>query len=266
MLPTNVVPSCSHINSSSEFILLQCNVRSITSRLGDLCYILNSYKCNVAFLSETWLLPNRSFTIPSYKLIRHDRADGYGGAAIAVQCNNQVRKIDINHNLLLQLESLDINLVGVELLDPRPFQIWSIYILPHSNITVNIIDSILKLVNSSDAIIAGDFNGHHFTWGSNSTDHSGNLIYSSLSSTNLCVLNNSSPTRINRPPHKHSVIDISIVSSNLFWSSTWETLEDPHGSDHIPIKISIPIHNLASNVHDITYNGINVNAINWTLF
>lgn len=56
--------------------------------------------------------------------------DGYGGVAIVIRNNNHVRKIYISYNLFLQLESLDINLVGVELLVPRQFQPGQFTFLP----------------------------------------------------------------------------------------------------------------------------------------
>lgn len=83
---------------------------------------------------------------------------------------------------------------------------------------------------------------------------------------NLCIHNNGSLTSINSLPHKYTVVDVLIVSSNLLRSSTWNILNDPFCSDHIPLKITILIHNPASSDHVKACNGINVNAINWSLF
>lgn len=63
---------------------------------------------------------------------------------------------------------------------------------------------------------------------------------------NLCIHNNGGFTRINTFPHKHPVIDVFIVSSNLLRSSIWDILDDPFGNNHISVKITIQIHNSAS--------------------
>jgi len=141
--------------------------------------------------------------MPGYHIFRQDRKDGYGGVAIAVRRDCQVTNIIINNVLMDQLENIDINLVGVEILTPFPLQIYSIYIPPHSNITSNIMGEIFNLVRLTNAIIAGDINGHYSAWGSSTCNHRGNLIYSCLSPLNLCLLNNGSHTRINRPPQIH---------------------------------------------------------------
>jgi len=73
--------------------------------------------------------------LPGYHIFRHDRKDFYGGAAIAVRQDCQVKNINLNNELVYQLESLDMNLVGVEILSVFPLQIWSPYIPPQSNIT-----------------------------------------------------------------------------------------------------------------------------------
>lgn len=56
----------------------------------------------------------------------------------------------------------------------------------------------------------------------------------------LCVLNNESPTRLNRPPFPDTVVDIFVSSPNLLLTSQWEVLDCPHGSDHYPIIIRLP--------------------------
>jgi len=191
----------SDLNNIHEFTILQWIVKSISARSDNLNHLLSSIYDNVAILSETWLFPSRSFNFPGYHIFRHDRKYGYSDTAIAVCQECQFKNINLNNELDYQknLENLDINVVGVEIFSVFPLQIWFLYIPPQSNITSNITDTIFNLVRTSNAIIVGDFNGHHSAWGSAQGNYRGNLIYSCLSAFNLCLLNNGSHTRINRP-------------------------------------------------------------------
>lgn len=90
-------------------------------------------------------------------------------------------------------------------------------------------------------ILGEDLNGHHACWGSNRNDHQGYLIHSAIEDLQLCVLNNGSSTRVNHPPFPDTIVDISISSPNLLLTTEWEVLDCPHGSDHFPILIKVPV-------------------------
>lgn len=76
--------------------IIQWNVRSLPARLPTLQHLLFEYKCSVALLSETWLLPTRSLTIPQFKTYRFDRPDGYGGVAIVIHNSLKSKLIPID--------------------------------------------------------------------------------------------------------------------------------------------------------------------------
>lgn len=154
--------------------MLQWNVRSISVRKLDLINLLFTHNCTFTSITETWLLPYQIFNILNYHLIRHDRRDGYGGFAIAIKRDISVWPIIVERNLLLQLEDLDINLVGVEVLSSLPLQLWFLYIPPHSNVTPNILDHNFNLVKTSNTIIARDLNAYHSSWGSPRSNFRGN--------------------------------------------------------------------------------------------
>ncbi|KAL4143030.1 hypothetical protein QTP88_005406 [Uroleucon formosanum] len=54
----------------------------------------------------------------------------------------------------------------------------------------------------------------------------------------LCSLNDGSPTHVGRPNSTNSAIDLSFCSPDIIWYLSWQVLNDPHGSDHIPIIIT----------------------------
>lgn len=225
------------INNTPNTLLniLQWNTRSLSARLIDIPYILSSNSVSVALFSETWLFPNRRINIPGYRLVRDDRPDGYGGAAIAIKNSIKFRVLNINPELYRSFASFNINLVGVKILcnNNSGLDIWSCYIPPHSNVSQTAVNNIFKVM-SNYFIFGGDINGHHSCWGSNRNDNQGCLIHSAIEDLQLCVLNNGSPTRLNRPPFSDTVVDISVSSPNLMLTSQWDVLDCPHGSDHYP--------------------------------
>lgn len=84
-------------------------------------------------------------------------------------------------------------------------------------------------------------------------------------------------THLGRPNGNNSAIDISFASPNLVWNTSWFTLDDPHGSYHFPILISIKSDiayrlntNRSTFLQFLKYTIIspqfNLNKANWQLF
>ncbi|KAL4103454.1 hypothetical protein QTP88_018831 [Uroleucon formosanum] len=199
------------------------NCRSLRARLNDFSVMLAENKYQYALLSETWLLPNSSISIPNYHFSRQDRLDGYG------------IKIIINDKIL---------------------DLWSIYVLLSSDPFSETFNNVFSLMNRS-SLIGGDFNGHHPVEGFSISYFRGNLINSTILDYSLWVLNNSEATRINRPPYPDIMVDLSISSPNISLSCSWSVLSDPFGSHHLPILISIPIRSSYSNS---SYNNNNTST------
>ncbi|KAL4082943.1 hypothetical protein QTP88_029441 [Uroleucon formosanum] len=99
-------------------------------------------------------------------------------------------------------------------------------------------DSLLSLVRQN-SFLGGDFNAFHPVGVSHTLSRHGNLIYDTICSLGLCILNNGSPTHVGRLGSPDSAIDLSFCSPDLIWSLSWSVLDDSHGSDHFPILISI---------------------------
>ncbi|KAL4126362.1 hypothetical protein QTP88_010584 [Uroleucon formosanum] len=114
----------------------------------------------------------------------------------------------------------------------------------------------------------------HPAWGSDLSSRRGNLIYNTISSLDLCILNDGSSTHVGRPGSSDSAIDLSFCSPDISWYLSWRTLSDPHGSDHIPIIITAKFNRLshltncrvnldsAVNIH----SSFNFNKANWSSF
>jgi len=139
----------------NHYNILQWNVRSITARLPSLQHLLTTHKCFIAILSETWLLPSRTFKLPYFKTFRFDRPDGYGGVAIAIHNSfktNLIPIIDITRD---RLSHHNIDLIGVEVLESdssNPLKLWSCYIPNNINVPINLWQTIFNLVTRNSTM------------------------------------------------------------------------------------------------------------------
>ena len=75
---------------------------------------------------------------------------------------------------------------------------------------------------TTDTLILGDFNAHHSSWYSSSTDTRGTMLESMVSGSNFGILNWDSPTRLpgNANP---GYPDVSLASASLITSTKWQT-------------------------------------------
>lgn len=84
-------------------------------------------------------------------------------------------------------------------------------------------------------IIAGDWNAKHPMWGSARHNQRGISLAAALEDSDLVMLNDCSITRFDasRSP---SAIDLTLVSSGISLLFNWKVIEEPNGSDHLPIS------------------------------
>lgn len=67
--------------------ILQCNCRSLVSKKHELIYLINKFNLMIIAISETWLKPGFDFKMTGFNILRHDRADGWGGSALFTRKN-----------------------------------------------------------------------------------------------------------------------------------------------------------------------------------
>ena len=90
--------------------------------------------------------------------------------------------------------------------------------------------------------MAGDFNAHHTCWGCDITDIYGTNLLEAVNDQNLVYLNNGSPTIVPTLNTVHkSAVDLTFCSTGLAGQLVWCLLDDPSGSDHLPILINSQI-------------------------
>ena len=95
--------------------------------------------------------------------------------------------------------------------------------------------------NSNNAVIVGDLNSPHTSFGSRITKESGIELENILTQENLTLLNDpDSPTYHHPPEMLPNILDLAIVSGNLGTISSCKVGEDC-GSFHLPIHVSINV-------------------------
>lgn len=210
--------------------VLQWNCQSIRARLPELLHLISKFCPSVIAVSETWLKPGSQFRVSGYSCLRDDRTDGRAGCALLVR-----RTLPFSRISLPSLP-LDINAVGVKCLD---ISFISVYIpRPNSSLIAD-----LYLLFSSippPIVLLGDFNAHHTLWGHHSCDAFGLSLLEGFDDSNLCILNDGSPTRRVYPSQNpKSAVDLSLCSPSLSPYVTWKILPLTYGSDHFPIVVSL---------------------------
>ena len=214
--------------------LLLWNARGLYSKLNEFKNYLYEQKPLIVGITETHLNAKYNPRFPNYKIIRKDRDDGYGGLAIL---HHQSVAVKILHPTCppgSQLENLCIQY--------QNGNTWSHLTLiynPCKNIKQEEFDSLFSQCGQQ-GIVCGDYNAHHSSWESNSTEANatGRALFSSLaSSANLMLLNRKGmPTRVDPSSGKGSNLDLIIATSDFHDKEV--TLGQDLGSDHIPVLLS----------------------------
>lgn len=110
-------------------------------------------------------------------------------------------------------------------------------------------------------MICGDFNTQNELWGSSQSNFNGRSLAGSISElgSNLVFLNTGFPTRVSSNSDLVSVPDLTLASPDLSYLCFWFTLNEPLGSDYLPIQINIgimidPSSNWDVNIKDLNYS------------
>ena len=137
--------------------------------------------------------------------------------------------------------------------------ISNVYILPASSCSNGYHSSIEHLLTTPDTLILGDFNAHHPSRYSRSTDTRGRKMAGSINGSDCGILNWDSPTRV--PPNvEPSSPDVSLASASLITSCSWQTLSTL-SSDHLPILIRLQMKTPSNTGLRRTY--VNLKKANW---
>lgn len=206
---------------------LQWNCRGIKKKHASLVNLTNTHDIAVILLSETHLDPSMQFQLKGFKIMRKDNQSNSRGVLIAV--NEHMNPVPCHLN-----GPAGIDVVGCSINSSSGvITIISIYIHPNSTINARELELFLNSI-PKPFIVGGDWNAKHSLWGNAENDRRGNVVYDVLESLGLVVLNNGNHTRFDRS-RASSAIDITVSSADISLCFTWDTLNNPFSSDHVPI-------------------------------
>ncbi|CAG2220972.1 unnamed protein product [Mytilus edulis] len=236
---------------TSSFVIHQWNCHSFHSNGPEYIWNLSNSSTypDVICLQETWfksetdLIEINGYTVADFSV--RDGIKG-GGTAIYVKVDIPYSKKEINSKFETSVIQILINSDMVTII--------SLY--DASTDTKE--DDYINLLNQIEGkfIICGDFNAHHYLWGSNKTDTKGNSLHNAISTNNIIVLNDGSGTRQNPSDLQLSCIDISMSSVQLAHQITW-TVDNKslYGSDHFVIQLTLNQTSSCSNSeHELIWN------------
>ena len=245
-------------SETNDFIhILQWNCRSIIPKLDSFKAMINNLKCDVFSICETWLTPDINLNFNNYNIVRLDRDIPYGGVLLGIKKCYSFYKINLPSIQGIECVACQINIQDKDLC------IASVYIPPKALIRQQMLSDIVELL-PSPRLILGDFNSHGVAWGSSYNDNRSTLIYNLCDNFNMTVLNNGDMTRVPKPPARPSALDLSLCSTSLRLDCSWKVVYDPHGSDHLPILISINNGSNSTRPIDIPYD-LTLN-IDWEIY
>ena len=237
-------------NSSSlmeQTVIVQWNCRSIISKLESFTQLVHDANCDIFALSETWLNPGLNLNFRDFNIIRSDRDDSHGGVLLGIRKCYSFYRINTPPVSGIEIVACQIQVKG------RDLSVASIYIPPRVAVNYRQLESITEVL-SEPRLILGDLNSHGMAWGESYDDARAPVIYDLCDNFNMCVLNSGEATRVPPPPARETRLDLSISSNSLRLDCTWKVIQDPHGSDHLPINISISNGSTPAETIDITYD------------
>ena len=122
-------------------------------------------------------------------------------------------------------------------------------------------------IDGNRYLVCGDFNCHSPLWNAErlQAENGGQFIEKILEEVDLCILNDGTITRIPEVSnHRPSAIDLTFCSSSMFIKTDWIVLDDPLGSDHIPIQVSYT--NSPETIPNCRKKKFIYDKANWPLF
>ena len=200
-----------------------------------------AHQYDVIILCETWLFPDSPPpSVTGFNIIVKSRVNFRGGGlAICLKKGLAFTEVNSIFHSPGRIETLSISVsssLGLLI-------IVALYKCPTATIAATEWQNLFHSLSTfNNVIIGGSFNSHHTSWGCLKNCTSGSTLSDTLGNLNFALLNDGSPTRVTHLSHNVSASDLTIVSSHLLSTASWETDIDPLTSDHYPISISFGVH------------------------
>ena len=186
-------PPTEQISDDSTFNILQLNANGIGNKLTEQEVVLERYKVKVAVIQESKLSPkSKNPCIQNYTTVRKDSSHGQGGGLLifihrSITFSKQPSSPESLSDPHLEELSIKAELGNTKLI------ISNVYIPPASSCSNGYQSSIEHLLTTPDTLILGDFNAHHPSWYSRSTDTRGRKMADSITDLTMVFSTGTAP-------------------------------------------------------------------------
>lgn len=116
--------------------------------------------------------------------------------------------------------------------------ILSIYCAPGHKLNTDYWTSLIRTIKPP-LLMCGDLNSYHTSFGCSYDNFEGRNLIDAIDIENLCILNDGTPTLIRRHDRRPSAVDLSVGTPSLIPRMEWRVVDEPFGSDHVGILMSI---------------------------
>ena len=228
--------------------ILQWNADGVTLKLPELESFLTTHRVDICLLQESKLSAGRRTPrLSGYSVVRRDRGtSGQGGAPRGgglltfIKEDIAFREVE----LVRDHPGSILETLGVEVVtgDGSGLSILNVYcppirVLPGETRTAGFDPSVLP--SGRRVVIGGDVNAHSPLWDdSQPSDEMGEALEQWLLESQMTVLNDGSPTRVNRGTGGGSAPDLTVVHSSLVGRAKWAVSES-FGSDHSAMLVEL---------------------------
>jgi ribonuclease HI len=222
-------------NSSNGLTVLQWNCNGILAHQNEFVNHLNTRKqYDIICLEETFLKPEKFFTVPGYYIVRQDRlCNNKGGLIIMIKKNLKYYVNNPIHGNQDISQSVEFLSVDIKLSKSR-FRVVNLYISPGKDIT----EKDLEFLFGPRTLIIGDVNAKSRLWGSPLADGRGLVLEDLIDRQNAVVLNTGQATYLHHTGSS-SHLDVAIVDSDTASQCSWCVLNNAMGSDHCPTVVTV---------------------------
>ena len=238
--PPTPTPPTDQKCDDSTFNVLQLNANGIGNKLTELGVVMEKIKSKWRWYRsqsshQNPRTPASRITPQSARTVLMARAEDYLSSSIDrwLSPNSHGQQSGYMIPTWNNLPSVEAEIGNTKLI------ISNIYIPPASSCSNGYHSSIEHLLTTQDSLILVDFNAHHLSWYSGSTDTRWRKMADSINGSDHGILNWDTPTRV--PPNAEpepSSPDVSLASASLISSCSWQTLSTL-SSDHLPILIRL---------------------------
>ncbi len=214
--------------------MMHWNARSINSvnKQIELIHEINNNDLDIVLLNETWLKEKDSLKIKNFNSHRKDRQINKGGG-VAILTHTSIKATKIN----LPAKFKELEIIGIQVENEDPFQIFSIYNPPNQTLPSEILDYIN--LNFKKAIIFGDLNASHQAWFCKNNNSAGKSLHECILNNNFNIINNDRSTYI----ASFNIIDLTFCTSMFIDNIQDFYVGKDIGSDHYPTFTTIKLTN-----------------------